>query len=1497
MFNEGIGLEAIEYTTLKNKYGVRRPTELFNPRLVSIMDFPGLPFNGVLHYIGDGVGDLGPTHDSLFLRRYNVPAMVDHVLEYNSSKGNPRKVATNLNSLVRDYHKRNFRLRPMRKWLSVVNDKRTPIVVNYAIASYGVKYINNFMVGYNRWYNTMSTVWSKVNELATTYNRHHFIYFQLPTDMPSIGDLRRAETMVDEDNVPKSNDGSGLENFTVIENNNNIDIFGSMGIESFKNEVNKNIGLENFVEEYQGAISDLPSGVGLEALTRSVLEVFSSNEMLNILDLWMWMGSDREKSLMNRLTKDALRNVNFVFVEGSKVSILNLGLLDSVRAPTSVVGKNQMPPKQAQRLIMRFLDKVFTLRSQKNELDTYLDEENDEPSDVIETETIDIHGNTVEDTSQVVPDLTVAEDDFTDDMLLELQKEELDDIPSKLNELQSLQKSIDTDTITNEVIRKLLVDEASPEDITKQEIDTLADAGSISAQDYRRLNKAAETYKSLPNPYGGEGTLENFITIPRELEILPKECKLPINPVGLLDKSMLGNTLQVMQKQYLKKVMKRHVSSCIVNALQRQGVTIQNYRIEPVRTLLDEYDIHVISVIPTKGSPSTVRLKIPHIQDDGIYLANGIKNRLNPQRTDKPIRKISSREVMISSYYGKLSVTKAERANFNADKWILGNIAKRGMDPEDLSITDLRVYKSFRFDLKLPPIYQLLATRFSEFTSPTKLLTLMQESTTFYINYDKLNKNFTPEEITQWNNDKQVLIGKVNNGMPIVVDYDNAFYLCKPEGLEPIGTIEDILGLDIEKRPVEILELDVFSVQFPLGLVLGYYVGIDNLIKLLKPPHRRVERLGRERMDVGPNEFAVVFADQYLVFEKGNKFNEFIFGGFTRWPKDLQRYSINLFNKPEVYTALFERNGISARYIRELKQIFSMFIDPITKTNLELMNAPTEMFKVFLYAARLLTTMEYPAASDARESRDRGYERVAGLAYTELSKAMRTFKSKTSPNARFEINPMSVWMGTIQDAANSLVEDSNPIHNMKESEIVVFGGTGGRGQRSMQGNHRAFDETQIGTTSEATKDSGKVATIVYTSQDPKYNSIYGTTDQYDPETDGPARLFSGSVMLAPASDREDMKRSGFTSIQNSQTIACVGAQKMPLCTGDEITVAHRVGKLFASVAEDNGKVIHIDEKHIVIQYNNGEQLIRKLGREFGVMAGMSTAHELVTDLKIGDAVKLGDVVVWNKMFFNRDRFNPKQTTFKYATLARVALVEKDVTFEDASLISDSLAKRLEADLPQVKVLRIRFDQDIRNLVKLGDTLNVDSIICTIENPFGSGASSIYNEESRKTLSEIETLTPKAGYEGRVEQIKVLYNGEIEDMSESLQRLVKASDKALSKTYELEGNNKVSGKVMPGYRVNNQAIATDEAIVFIHITNRVGMSGGDKLAFANQMKSIVSYHVTTGVFETEDGTPLDAGFSYLSFLKRIVESGMLMGTTNTLAVEATRKIVSAYRGKS
>ena len=79
-------------------------------------------------------------------------------------------------------------------------------------------------------------------------------------------------------------------------------------------------------------------------------------------------------------------------------------------------------------------------------------------------------------------------------------------------------------------------------------------------------------------------------------------------------------------------------------------------------------------------------------------------------------------------------------------------------------------------------------------------------------------------------------------------------------------------------------------------------------------------------------------------------------------------------------------------------------------------------------------------------------------------------------------------------------------------------------------------------------------------------------------------------------------------------------------------------------------------------------------------------------------------------------------------------------------------------------------------------------------------------------------------------------------------------------------------------------------VTIDITQDMGV--GSKLVFGHQMKSVVS-NAWEEEHCTMDGQVYDAKFSYTSFIKRIVESGLLTGILNTYLVETSKRFCEIY----
>ncbi len=216
-------------------------------------------------------------------------------------------------------------------------------------------------------------------------------------------------------------------------------------------------------------------------------------------------------------------------------------------------------------------------------------------------------------------------------------------------------------------------------------------------------------------------------------------------------------------------------------------------------------------------------------------------------------------------------------------------------------------------------------------------------------------------------------------------------------------------------------------------------------------------------------------------------------------------------------------------------------------------------------------------------------------------------------------------------------------------------------------------------------------------------------------------------------------------------------------------------------------------------------------------------------------------------------------------------------------------------MTEPRTIILRFNQAVRNLAKPGTSVDADSILCTIEDPI-TADNDLFDEESLKTLRVISSQTPRAKIDGIVERVEVFYNGDIEDMSESLAAITRASDRQLARTAKATGGaTAANGKVDESLRIAGKSLEFDQVALIVYVTTEVSAGVGDKGVFGNQLKTIFG-RVMTGTNKTESGVDLDAIFGYQSISDRIVNSPEIMGTTNVLLELMSKNAAKIWRGK-
>jgi len=304
------------------------------------------------------------------------------------------------------------------------------------------------------------------------------------------------------------------------------------------------------------------------------------------------------------------------------------------------------------------------------------------------------------------------------------------------------------------------------------------------------------------------------------------------------------------------------------------------------------------------------------------------------------------------------------------------------------------------------------------------------------------------------------------------------------------------------------------------------------------------------------------------------------------------------------------------------------------------------------------------------------------------------------------------------------------------------------------------------------------------------------------------------------------KRIGFISIQQAQGVFADGYEVSPLRTGGEQVIAHRTNDLFATAAQyDDGEVVKVDKHAIHVRYGNGEDVRVELGRRFGRAAGVVYPHDVVTDLKVGDKLKRGDTIAYNRKFFAPDTFNPGGVAWKAGVMARTALIDNIDTLEDGSTISADMAVKLNTQTTEVRTVEVRFDQSIHGLVKEGEHVDLETILCTIEDP-ETADNPLFDETSMDTLRRMSAMTPRSKVTGTVRRVEVYYHGEFEDLSESLQGLATESDRKRKRRARALGKPAFDGQVDTSFRIRGRALDPDSLAIQIYIDHNVPAGVGD-----------------------------------------------------------------------
>lgn len=1027
---------------------------------------------------------------------------------------------------------------------------------------------------------------------------------------------------------------------------------------------------------------------------------------------------------------------------------------------------------------------------------------------------------------------------------------------------------------------KSLLTDKNQHDVFNKFLESAVKNKTMSSAELRSLRKMKETRDELVSPYDRSKKLDVFKVITEEEKALTGEKKkLPITN-NLVSDDFKEEVVNTFDRQYVKHTLKKDVVAC-VSQLEKAGLIIKNYEIEPVRNSLGAYEVHKLTIKPLDGKESTVYFRLPIIDKEGEFASSGIRYMQRKQKTDLPIRKISPTKVALTSNYSKLFVFRTERKSYDPYAYLVGHLQNSYINGENNILKVIPGKKKLN-EQKLPNLYYTLASEFNEVHTDKITLLLNQTETNSYID-DKVSSDIKSKGL--------IFCGYLPNKHIVVMD-DRERLFDYTEQMSELPSIYELTNINEDKLPKPFTMMKVLGDNIPLGVCLAYYLGLDNLLAVTKTEFRLLEanKIYRPIED----ELVLKFGDYKLILTLDSVEKQLLFNGFLYYKDFIKSYNLEDFKLKNVYLNMLEFRDAGLIHLKELTLLEEMFLDPITVDVLQEMKEPTDYLQLLLKANKLLEDLYHKDIHDTSFVRLRGYDRVPGLMYRALTESVRDYKIKGRRNTKIELDPYKVWNYIVQDSTVKITEDINPVLDIKEAETVTLSGMDGLNKDATPKMLRRYHKNDMGFISEATVDSSDVALNMYLSPYAKIKNTRGLIDvESEAHVKNPAKVFSTSILCAPMSEYDDVKRMNFISIQNSHSIMALGSVQPTVRTGYEYVVPYKAGRLYSVMAEQDGMVVEKSDKLITVKYKeDGVIETFKIGTQYGRMEGSVYPHNVITTLKKGDKFKAGEPLAYNENFFEPDWLDPKRIIMKTGSTITVALsMTKDV-FEDSSAISKRVNELMATPVVKEKIFILDFNKHILTMLPEGSETVPDSILFT-----AADTDTDYGNLSESTISMLQNLasvSPRAKYNGVVERYEIKYNGELSDMSPSLRKLANKLDRQLydeTKGTEYEASN---NRVNSEYRSEGKNLNLDTVELKVFIRVLLKQNVGDKGVFANQMKSVIS-----DVFEYNISTPsgevIDAKFGYKGILNRIVNSPILIGTTNRLSKHASKKAAEVYFG--
>jgi hypothetical protein len=314
-----------------------------------------------------------------------------------------------------------------------------------------------------------------------------------------------------------------------------------------------------------------------------------------------------------------------------------------------------------------------------------------------------IHG--MDNPEEIVDEDEEQADDETEGKIVVSNAKKLETRVEIVNKIAEMTQKTVNEEVGSKTTLQALRDE--PEENFIEEIkESAALAGTITAAELRRVDKLIEKSNAIKAPNGQP--IQEFIKVtPEETVLKPEE--FPDHTL-VFDKNMTKSTSNAFIRDYVEKLMLKDMLGSIMS-FQKSGVIVTALDVQENKTMTETSYSISMQIGEIGGSTTTINFKIQAVQPDGTFIANGTKYQFRHQLGELPIRKIDSNEVVLTSYYGKVSVKRNTKRVNDFSVWLGNAVVAAGLNDANTRVSELKATNAFDNKLKAPRVYSIISKR------------------------------------------------------------------------------------------------------------------------------------------------------------------------------------------------------------------------------------------------------------------------------------------------------------------------------------------------------------------------------------------------------------------------------------------------------------------------------------------------------------------------------------------------------------------------------------------------------------------------------------------------------------------------------------------------------------------------------------------------------------------------------------------------------------------